>query len=130
MADTHDALFRFEGQRVPTVLVLGVVERKPLGDQRRSQDIATVGKAVKSVGFSNRETARQARIVVRRGTPELVEAMDLGQIAIEPAALVAKFIRIEVFDGARRLVMPAQVYRYKPRAAGSSEEEPALFSLG
>jgi hypothetical protein len=73
------------------IAILETIERKREGRPAgNSQNIASLPEAAKAAGFSNRETARQARIVVKRGTAELVEAMDLGQIAIEPAALLAR----------------------------------------
>lgn len=41
------------------------------------------------VGFKNRGTLRQATKVVETGTPELVDAMDQGKVAISTAAVLA-----------------------------------------
>ena len=65
------------------------LQRKPLGDQRRSEDLPTVSEAAKLAGFGNERTARQARRVVEHGTQELVAAMDKGDLSIDAAALVA-----------------------------------------
>ena len=65
------------------------LQRKPLGDQRRSEDLPTVSEAAKLAGFGNERTARQARHVVEHGTQELVAAMDKGDLSIDAAALVA-----------------------------------------
>ncbi|MDB5596272.1 MAG: hypothetical protein JWM36_3233 [Hyphomicrobiales bacterium] len=51
----------------------------------RSRDMAA-----ERAGFGNAETLRQASAVVKLGTPELVEKMDAGEIAIAPAAEIAK----------------------------------------
>ena len=71
------------------VAIIETLERKPLGDQRRSQNFATVDDVAKRAGFGNRETARQAKKVVDQGVPELVEAMDSGQVSISAAAQLA-----------------------------------------
>ncbi|MBF0098766.1 MAG: ParB N-terminal domain-containing protein [Magnetococcales bacterium] len=57
-------------------------ESKP-GQQTR--DIVA-GKA----GFGNAKTYQQAKSVVSQGTPELVEAMDRGDVSISAAATIAK----------------------------------------
>ncbi len=72
------------------VAILDTLERKPLGDQKRSQNFATVDDAAKRAGFGNRETARHAKKVVDRGAPELGEAMDAAKIYPEPKKLKRK----------------------------------------
>lgn len=49
-----------------------------------------MGGAAEIAGFSNKETSRQAGKVVDIGTPELVRAMDCGDISIDAAAQIAK----------------------------------------
>lgn len=44
----------------------------------------------KRVGFGNPETYRQAKTVVDKGAPELVEAMDKREVSISAAAQIAK----------------------------------------
>ncbi len=46
------------------VAILRTIERKPMGDQARSQNFATVDEAARIAGFGNRETARQAQEIV------------------------------------------------------------------
>ena len=46
--------------------------------------------AAKAAGFGNAETYRQAKTVVKEAIPELVEAMDRGEIAVSTAAKLAK----------------------------------------
>jgi N6-adenosine-specific RNA methylase IME4 len=46
-------------------------------------------EAARLAGFGNRETARQAKTVVEHGAPELVEAVDNGEIAVSAAAAIA-----------------------------------------
>ena len=72
------------------VAIFNAIEKKPCGDQSRSQNIATVDQAAKKAGFGNRETARQARKVVETGTPELVTAMDEGRLSVSMAKQVAE----------------------------------------
>jgi ParB family chromosome partitioning protein len=68
------------------VAIPETIERKVRGgNQAHSQHVANADKAVKSAGFGNRETARQATVVARKGAPELVEAMDKGDIGIASA---------------------------------------------
>lgn len=45
--------------------------------------------AAKRAGFGNRTTYEQARKVVEKGTPELVAAMDSGEVSISAAAVIA-----------------------------------------
>lgn len=49
----------------------------------------TAQLAAERAGFGNEVTYRQAKTVVEKGAPELVEAMDDGKIAIDAAAQVA-----------------------------------------
>ncbi len=71
------------------VAILRTIGRKPLGDQGRSQNIATADTASRMAGLGNRETARQAEIVVDQGIPELISKMDSGGVAIGTAAKIA-----------------------------------------
>ncbi len=72
------------------VAILRTIGRKPLGDQRRSQNIATVDAAARMAGLGNRETARQAETVVDHGVSELLLKMDGGGVAISVAAKIAR----------------------------------------
>ena len=71
------------------VAILQTIRRKPIGDQRRSQNFATADGAAKMAGLGNRETARQAETVVNRGVSQLVQGMDGGGVAISVAAKIA-----------------------------------------
>jgi len=71
------------------VAILQTIKRKPVGDQRRSQNFVTADTAAKMSGFGNRETARQAETVVQRGVSQLVQSMDTGGAAISVAAKIA-----------------------------------------
>lgn len=75
------------------VAILETIKRFKHGGDRKSDqrpDLDVAANAAKSVGFSSRAVAYQALAVVKRGAPELVAAMDRGDIAIEPAATIAK----------------------------------------
>jgi ParB family transcriptional regulator, chromosome partitioning protein len=65
--------------------------------------------AAEKAGFGNAETYRQAKAVVTNGTPELIEAMDRGDVAISTAAVIAS--------------APAETQRY---AAENPKEAPAI----
>ena len=61
------------------------------------QNIAEVGPgqetrdlAARKAGFGNRETYRHAKTVVERGAPNVVEAMDAGEVSISAAARAVK----------------------------------------
>ncbi len=56
------------------VAILRTLERKPHGDQVRSQNLATMDESAQHASLGNRETAQQAEQVVDHGTPELIEA--------------------------------------------------------
>jgi ParB family chromosome partitioning protein len=45
--------------------------------------------AAKAAGFGNGKTYEQAKAVIERGAPELVEAMDAGHVSVSAAATVA-----------------------------------------
>jgi ParB-like chromosome segregation protein Spo0J len=73
------------------VAILQAIGRKPEGRPgENQQDLASSPDAARAAGFGNKETARQAAAVVNTGTPELVEAMDKGEISIDAAAQIAK----------------------------------------
>lgn len=59
------------------------------------QDFAHAGRKTREIvaekaGFGNAETYRQAKTVVEKGVPELVDAMDRGDVSISAAATIAK----------------------------------------
>lgn len=49
----------------------------------------TIAVAAEKAGFGNKETYRQAKTVVEKAAPELVQAMDSGKVAISTAAKLA-----------------------------------------
>lgn len=62
-------------------------------DDRHQRE--TAEKAAKAAGFENREAYRRAKTVVANGAPELVEAMDRGEVSPSAAAEVARLTRDE-----------------------------------
>ena len=75
------------------VAIQRTIGRKTQGartDLEHQQDLADVHAAAETAGFSNKETCRRAGKVVDNGTPELVKAMDDGEISIDAAAQIAK----------------------------------------
>lgn len=73
------------------VAILQAIGRKPEGRPgENQQNLASLPDAARAAGFGNKETARQAAAVVNTGTPELVEAMDKGDISIRAAAQITK----------------------------------------
>lgn len=70
-------------------------DRKSDQKQNLANDRPTIDDAAKAAGFGNRETYRQARTVVANGAPELVEAMDKGEVSPSAASEVARLPRNE-----------------------------------
>src|SRR5881394_639814 len=56
----------------------------PKSEKGRSADIAA-----RRVGFADRQSFQRAKVVVAKGAPELIEAMDAGDIKIDAAAKIA-----------------------------------------
>lgn len=54
-----------------------------------SKETANQEIAAKRAGFGSVEAARRATLVTRRGIPELIAAMDAGELKIDPAAVIA-----------------------------------------
>jgi ParB-like nuclease domain len=91
------------------VAILEAMKRTRGGD-RRSQDFQTqnfgfennsmpsepctrssdIEQHARHAGFGNEQTAREASAVVRHGVPELVAALDRGDLRINPALLIAR----------------------------------------
>jgi hypothetical protein len=69
------------------------VENFPQLDGRKSREIAA-----EKAGFGNETTYRQARKVTEEAIPELVEAVDKGDIAISTAAKLANMRQGERTD--------------------------------
>ena len=75
------------------VAIQRAIGRKTQGartDLGHQQNLVDVSGAAEIAGFSNKETSRQAGKVVDIGTPELVRAMDRGDISIDAAVQIAK----------------------------------------
>ena len=87
----HENEMRKDFTRSERVAILRTMDVKPPGNpkQTNSQYIASSDEAARRVGLGNRETARLAAKVVDQGTPELVAAMDAGDVAPSVAAKIA-----------------------------------------
>ncbi len=70
-----------QGQRTDRELPENIPEVEP--------GVETREFAAKKAGFGNFKTYEQAKRVVDQGTPELVEAMDAGEISISAASVIA-----------------------------------------
>ena len=66
-----------------------------MGDQARSSNLTTANEAAKRTGLGSRNTARDAKATVAKGSPELVAAMDAGEVAPSVAAKVAELPKAE-----------------------------------
>lgn len=78
--------------------------------------------AAEKAGFGNPRTYQQAKKVTEAGTPELVAAMDAGEISIDAAAVIAQ----EPPDAQREIVqMPAVVRRQIVRQLREATELPS-----
>ncbi len=78
--------------------------------------------AAEKAGFGNARTYQQAKKVVETGAPELVAAMDAGEISIDAAAIIAR----EPLDAQRGIVqMPAAVRRQIVRQLREATELPS-----
>ena len=73
------------------VAIMETIRLRPRGQHRSSsEDLPTREQAAKSAGFGNTTTAREARTIVEQGIPELVEAVDAKNLAVEPAFAIAR----------------------------------------
>src|SRR3546814_10004644 len=71
-SELHENEVRKDFTPSERVAIEKAIQRKPLGDQSRSQNFATVDDAARMAGFGNRETARQARTVVEKDRKSVV----------------------------------------------------------
>jgi hypothetical protein len=70
------------------VAILDTIDQLPRGRPatENRQNFVDKNQVAILAGFGNRETARQARIVVERGPAELIAALDRGAVSISAAA--------------------------------------------
>jgi hypothetical protein len=102
------------------VAILETIKRKPLGDQRRAQNLATVDEAAKHAGFKNRETARQARDVVNTGHQPLTDAMNQELVSVNAAWRIATTVpREELPDTPEAMPELAKTLRRAAKARPS-----------
>lgn len=103
-----------QGQRIDLELPEDFPEVQP-GTETRELVAARAG-------FGNPRTYRQAKKVTEDGTPELVAAMDAGEVSIDAAAIIAQ----EPAEAQREIVqMPAAVRRQIVRQLREATELPS-----
>lgn len=94
------------------------VENFPEGS--RTRDLAA-----KAAGFGNGKTYEQAKAVIERGAPELVEAMDAGRVSVSAAAAVAELPKTEqrevVHSGKAKEIAKAARATGKPKTGPKAE---------
>jgi ParB-like chromosome segregation protein Spo0J len=111
-------------------------KEKPDGHPEFRAGAETREIAAKRAGFGSSYTARAAEAVVTKGVPELVEAMDKGDVAISAAADIAKLPasdQRQAITAARPLVRsprpnpprPVAGARAKPDSAAAISSMPA-----
>jgi ParB-like chromosome segregation protein Spo0J len=95
------------------------IERQPTGRGKCGQNFGRIcDRSALFAGFGNRETARQARKVVEQGAPELIEAMDRGEVSISTAAEIADLPKEQQ---GKRLKLPSkQKALAQSRASGKA----------
>ena len=89
------------------VAIERAIQRLSVGrpSKENRQNLVDKDQSARLSGFGNRETARQARTVVEKGTPQLVEAMDRGEVSISAAAEMANE---PAEEQRRRLELPSK----------------------
>jgi len=103
-----------QGQRTDLGLPENLPEVQPGAETREL--------AAEKAGFGNARTYQQAKKVTEAGTPELVAAMDAGEISIDAAAVIAQ----EPPNAQREIVqMPAAVRRQIVRQLREATDLPS-----
>lgn len=122
------------------VAIMDAISRHSVGrpTEDNRQNLVDKDTAAKLSGFGNRETARQARTVVERGIPELVEAMDAGDIAISKAAEIARaepevqqaaIVNRTSFTGNNEWYTPAEYIEHARSVIGEFDLDPASSEI-
>ena len=91
---------------------------------KRTADIAA-----EKAGFGNRKTYEQAKKVVEKGTPELKEAMDAGEVSVSDAAAVADKPAAEQRKAVAK-VKKGKSKTLKAAVAEPSEDNPVFDPYG
>jgi len=75
-------------------------------------------------GFTSTTQYREAKLVVEHGAPNVVEAMDRGELAISTAADVVRFVPLEDQRGltVEKLKAMARLYRRAKAEAKAAEQ--------
>jgi ParB family chromosome partitioning protein len=102
IVETEHSENSFRQDFTPTekVAILAAIRRQHGGDRRSidqvglgpldDKSLPNIDKAAAIAGFGSRRTAERARLVVNKGIPALVEAMDKGELDIKNAAHIAR----------------------------------------
>jgi ParB family transcriptional regulator, chromosome partitioning protein len=78
--------------------------------------------ASQKVGLGNAETYRQAKKVVDNAEPELIEAMDSGDIAVSTAAALTELpVKTQVYAAENPKEAPAIVHNHRAQGTGENE---------
>jgi N6-adenosine-specific RNA methylase IME4 len=105
-------------------------------DQAQNFALEKADELARRLGFGNRESARQAALVVEHAAPEVVTAMDAGTIAISVAAQLAPLPTArqrEAIKGGRNAISAALREERRERRLGEilrRTREPLDGSLG
>lgn len=111
-----------QGRQLATLKQNTEVENFP---QRSAPQGKTRDIAAKAAGFGNGKTYEQAKAVIERGAPELVEAMDAGRVSVSAAAAVAELPKTEqrevVHSGKAKEIAKAARATGKPKTGPKAE---------
>ena len=97
IGEYHENAMRKDFTVSERVAILETIERYKHGGDRKSLIVNQAEvlpldreQAVKRAGLGNTTTAREATTIVKQGIPALVEAVDRGEINIEPGFAIAR----------------------------------------
>ncbi|MCG7863848.1 MAG: hypothetical protein JAZ18_15800 [Candidatus Thiodiazotropha endolucinida] len=107
-----------QAEAAEQVAILDAIETVGQGartDIKPRQSFAEVnrGAAAKQAGLGSKETARKAAKVVHEGAPELIEAVDKGEVSVSAAAKIIDLPKKEQAN--RRKFASDQVTQTKPK---------------
>lgn len=78
--------------------------------------------AAEKAGFGNRKTYQQARKVVDNAEPDLIEAMDSGDISISTAAALTELpVETQIYAAENPKEAPAIVHNHRAQGTGENE---------
>jgi hypothetical protein len=93
------------------VAILEAIDKHAVGDNQYTgrQNFATQNQAAKQAGLGNKETARQTQKVVDDGSPELVEAVDSGEVSISAASNIVDLPRKSSLISEPQALLPSHL---------------------